>query len=117
MILNCIVTATASQHSLWKNGRFPNHDPKFTQHVSKEYTSQWCAQSIDTDLAIYFSYEELTMALKQLGHGKRLAQITYMLSSWYTPVIMPKKGYESSSTHAYKRVSYQGYGEPLLLSL
>ena len=114
MILNCTVTASCIAAQLVKKWSLSKPRP---WHVSKEYTSQWCAQSVDTDPASYFSYEELTMTLKQRGHGRRLAQITYMLSSWYTPVIMPKKGYESSSTHAYNRVSYQGYGEPLLLSL
>ena len=46
------------------------HDREFTRQVSKEYTSLWRAQSVDTDLARDFSYEELTIALKHLRHGK-----------------------------------------------
>ena len=53
-----------------QNGRFPNHDREFTRQVSKEYTSLWRAQTVDTDLARDFSYEELTIALKHLRHGK-----------------------------------------------
>ena len=55
-----------------QNGRFPNHDREFTRQVSKECTSLWRAQSVDTDLARDFSYDELTSALKQLTlrHGK-----------------------------------------------
>ena len=64
---------TANSIAKWsfvQNGRFPNHDHDFTRHVSKEYTSLWRAQSVDTDLARDFSYEELTIALKHLRHGK-----------------------------------------------
>ena len=66
----CPVTANSIAAQLVQNGRFPNHDREFTRQVSKEYTSLWRAQSVDTDLARDFSYEELTIALKHLRHGK-----------------------------------------------
>ena len=61
----CPVTANSIAAQLVQNGRFPNYDREFTRQVSKEYTSLWRAQSVDTDLARDFSYEELTIALKQ----------------------------------------------------
>ena len=60
----CPVTATSIAAQLVQNGRFPNHDRELTRQVSKEYTSLWRAQSIDTDLARDFANEELTIALK-----------------------------------------------------
>ena len=54
---------------LVQNGRFPDHDRELPDK-RKEYTSLWRAQSVDTDLARDFSYEELTIALKHLRHGK-----------------------------------------------
>ena len=66
----CPVTANSIAAQLVQNGRFPNHDREFTRQVSKEYISLWRAQSVDTDLARDFSYEELTIAFKHLRHGK-----------------------------------------------
>ena len=64
------MTANSIAAQLVQNGSFPNHDREFTRQVSKEYTSLWRAQSVDTDLARDFSYEELTIALTHLRHGK-----------------------------------------------
>ena len=51
----CPVTANSIAAQLVQNGRFPNHDREFTGQVSKEYTSLWRSQSVDTDLARDFS--------------------------------------------------------------
>ena len=66
----CHVTANSIATQLVQNGRFPNLDRELTRQVSKEYSNLWRAQCVDTDLARDFSYEELTIALKHLRHGK-----------------------------------------------
>ena len=64
------MTANSIAAQLVQNGRFQNHDREFTRQVSKEYTSLCRAQSFDNDLARDFSYEELSIALRHLRHGK-----------------------------------------------
>ena len=64
------MTANSIAAQLVQNLRFPNHDREFTRQVSKEHAGQWRVQSADTDLARDLSYEELTIALKHLRHGK-----------------------------------------------
>ena len=109
------VTANSIAAQLVQNGRFPNHDRGFSRQVLKEYTSLWRAQRVVTGLARDCSYEELTIAFKHLRHGKATGPDNiHAQCSCYTPVIMPKNGYECSSTNAYTRVSYQGYCDWLL---
>ena len=64
------MTGNSIAAQLVQYSRFPNLDREVTRQVSKEYTSLRSAQRVDTDLARDNSYEELTIALKHVMHGK-----------------------------------------------